>query len=90
MGGNNRGYATESLPNIDGNFYVSNVSNTQSGGESYINGAFSYTQLGGTYGAAFMPAGGVINFKASRSSSTYQDGAKVKPNTLYSNFIVKY
>ena len=78
----------ESLPNITGKFAVGN---TQAPSISPMGqGAFvDHGVSGGTQGASWVAAGTYYDFDASRSSSTYQDGAKVQPDhTKYPYYMV--
>lgn len=54
-------------------------------------GALWYTKNGNGFGDAGgnMPYGG-ITFDASRSSSTYQDNAPVRPLSITTAFLIKY
>ena len=87
--GNNRGYGAESLPNIKGNSGSgSNVYNSSD--RTPPSGAFakgsSYGNVrGGTEVSLYN-----TSFNASRSSSTYKDNAKVNPDHIYVNFVIKY
>ena len=89
--GNNRGYGAESLPNITGGFKVwgteANIDGT--------SGAFYLKDIGTSKNminivSGTMNTSGHGIFSASLSSSTYQDSAKVNPDHMYVNFIVKY
>lgn len=80
----------ETLPNVKGEFYVSNVTQDQNGsstGASRTNGMFKFTQLGGTTGAGWNPAGGIFTLNASASStsgtgkSPYANNARVRPQS---------
>ena len=80
----------ETLPNVKGEFYVSNVTQDQNGsstGASRTNGMFKFTQLGGTAGAVWNLAGGIFTLNASASStsgtgkSPYADYARVRPQS---------
>ena len=80
----------ETLPNVKGEFYVSNVIqdvNGQQTGASKTNGMFKFTQSGGTTGAAWNPAGGIFTlngrtFNTSYSGvSPYRDNAWVCPQS---------
>lgn len=103
LGGNNRGYATECLPNIAGQFSPEIRTGSPAGTyhtvatanpptvNSNAQGCFKIwdgTQYIHRNGGKSLGVG--FEFNASFSSSTYQDGAKVKPDTLYSNMIIKY
>ena len=75
-------FGAESLPNITGNI-GSTVDNLS-------NGAFAPTTQGGI---VYRTGGGTYNhsFNASRSSSTYKDGAKVNPDhVVYRAYVVLY
>lgn len=71
-------FNAESLPNITAKFFGSNR-NSSYGGGAYKN---LYVESGWGGGGN----GGTVNFggdfNASRSSTTYQDGAKVQPNNI--------
>ena len=80
----------ETLPNVKGEFYVSNVTqdvNGQQAGASKTKGMFKFTQTGGTTGAAWNPAGGIFTLNGStfNTSSTgkspYTDNARVRPQS---------
>nr|DAY71734.1 MAG TPA: hypothetical protein [Caudoviricetes sp.] len=80
----------EALPNVKGEFYVSNVTqdfNGQQAGASKTKGMFKFTQTGGTTGAAWNPAGGIFTLNAStlNTSSTgkspYADNVWVRPQS---------
>lgn len=79
-------FGAESLPNITGKVGSGNASTGQ-----VATGAF-----GTTSEVIFTPAGGKYNlynatFDASRSSSTYQNGAKVQPDhVVYRAYVVLY
>ena len=68
-------FIAESLPNIKGTFY-----GRQNG---LVNGSGAFYDGNNPYGG--MSSGSYnnqMNFSASRSSSTYQDGAKVQPDSI--------
>lgn len=80
----------ETLPNVKGEFYVSNVTqdfNRQDTGASKTNGMFKFTQTGGTTGAAWNPTGGIFTLNASTlntagmGKSPYRDNAWVRPQS---------
>lgn len=80
----------QNLPNIKGEFYVSNVTqdvNGQQAGASKTNGVFKFTQSGGTTGAAWNPAGGTFTFDAStypcgkNGTSAYHTNNQVRPQS---------
>lgn len=80
----------ENLPNVKGEFYVSNVTqdfNGQQVGDSKTKGMFKFTQTGGTIGAAWSSAGGIFTldgntFNTSYSGvSPYRDNAWVRPQS---------
>lgn len=80
----------ETLPNIRGEFYVSNVTqdfNGQQAGASKTKGMFEFTQTGGTAGAVWNPAGGIFTLNASTFNtsgtgrSPYRDNARVRPQS---------
>lgn len=72
-------FISESLPNITGAF--TNNGNARDG--SSVSGAFSIkTQTGLSSNGNTSTTGGEYDFDASRVSSTYQDGAKVKPDSV--------
>lgn len=80
----------ETLPNIKGEFYVSNVTqdfNGQQAGASKTKGMFKFTQTGGTTGAAWNPAGGIFTLNGSTfntsglGKSPYKDNARVCPQS---------
>lgn len=80
----------ETLPNVKGEFYVSNVTqdvNGQQAGASKTKGMFKFTQSGGTAGAAWNPAGGIFTLNASTLNtsgsgvSPYKDTAWVRPQS---------
>lgn len=81
-------FGAESLPNVAGTF--SNNGNSRDGGQA--SGAFYVkTQTGLTSNGDVGSVGGVIEFDASRSSSAYQDGAKVNPDhVIYRAYVVLY
>lgn len=80
----------ETLPNVKGEFYVSNVTqdfNGQQAGDSKTKGMFKFTQSGGTTGAAWNPAGGIFTLNgstfntSSMGKSPYRDNALVRPQS---------
>lgn len=80
----------ETLPNVKGEFYVSNVTqdfNGQQAGASKTKGMFKFTQTGGTTGAAWNPAGGIFTLNGSTFNtsysgvSPYKDIAWVRPQS---------
>lgn len=81
----------ETLPNVKGEFYVSNVSqdfNGSNAGASRTNGMFAFTQTGGTLGSAWNNAsGGIFNLNAGRLNtsgtgvSPYGDNRLVRPQS---------
>lgn len=80
----------ENLPNVKGEFYVSNVTqdvNGQQAGASKTKGMFKFTQTGGTTGAAWNPAGGIFKLNANTFNtsytgvSPYKDNAWVRPQS---------
>lgn len=80
----------ETLPNIKGEFYVSNVTqdfNGQQAGASKTKGMFKFTQTGGTAGAAWTSDGGIFTLNASTfntsymGKSPYRDNARVTPQS---------
>ena len=80
----------ETLPNVKGEFYVSNVIqdvNGQQAGASKTNGMFKFTQSGGTAGASWSSAGGIFTLNASTFNtsgsgvSPYRDNARVRPQS---------
>jgi len=82
----------ETLPNVKGEFYVSNVTqdvNGQQAGASKTKGMFKFTQTGGTTGAAWNPAGGIFTLNASTFNtsysgvSPYRDNARVRPQSKH-------
>lgn len=78
-------YGDESLPNITGILgFGGNVARTGAFGVEPTNVYGSYGG-GDTSGANYF-----TNFNAYRSSSTYQDGAKVNPDNLQVQYIIKY
>ena len=85
LSGNGQGYVPESLPNITGEFGA-----TGTGLTSDTSGSFSKTQVSGKVQSGSVGYEQTISFDASLSSSTYQDGAKVKPDTLLCNLVIKY
>ena len=83
--GNARGYGAESLPNIKGTIKYSTYTEGASGAISKVSGQ------GKAAAVQFNEYGvGSVKLDASSSSSTYQDGAKVNPDHVYVNFIIKY
>ena len=74
----------ESLPNITGGADVA-----QGQGYDYrATGAFY--KVNGSGGNWDTGANCRLDFDASRSSSTYQDGAKVRPDTLLCDLVIKF
>lgn len=80
----------ETLPNVKGEFYVSNVTqdvNGQQAGASKTKGMFKFTQTGGTTGASWNPAGGIFTLNARTlntsytGKSPYRDNAWVRPQS---------
>ena len=86
-------YGNESLPNISGSYLQTNSS---AGGGivngSTVSGVFYTGGTGGYWsnnnaGATTAPA---LKFDASRSSSTYQNNAKVNPDNAEIMYIIKF
>lgn len=80
----------ETLPNVRGEFYVSNVTqdvNGQQAGASKTKGMFKFTQTGGTTGVAWNPAGGIFTLNGNTFNtsytgiSPYRDNAWVRPQS---------
>lgn len=80
----------ETLPNVKGEFYVSNVTqdfNGQQAGASKTKGMFKFTQTGGTTGAAWNPAGGIFTLNGNTFNtsytgiSPYRDNVWVRPQS---------
>ena len=80
----------ETLPNVKGEFYVSNVTqdfNGQHTGAGKTKGMFRFTQTGGTTGAAWNPAGGIFTLNGGTFNTSYTgkspyiDGAWVRPQS---------
>ena len=71
-------FIKESLPNITGTLGV------RSGVDTYLDGVFSYSRGDSTSAVNVAGADADVRwgFDASRSSSTYQNGAKVKPDSV--------
>ena len=83
-------FNAESLPNITGTFYFGNGYGLDSKNNN-SNGAFRPNPNEGlkAYGAGQSTDRSGMNFDASRSSSTYKDGAKVNPdNVTYRAYVV--
>lgn len=77
----------ESLPNIKGGYAGS--TNSETGGGSATYGAFYVDQSGYKNAGQSNNNGYIMRFDASRSSSTYEDGAKVQPDhTKYPYYMV--
>lgn len=97
MGSNIAGnYIDESLPNITGSAY-NNMGDAITSYYPTKTGAFYGITNLGTIGWYSKPAsnnndsyGFSLGLDASRSSSTYQDGAKVRPDSLTCCYIIKY
>ena len=89
MGSNTAGnYIDESLPNIKGS-----IGRTGDDSLNQTNGAFEQTSTASAVLNAATPGSFyayVTNFNASRSSSAYQNGAKVRPDSLTCCYIIKY
>ena len=89
--GNNGGYGAESLPNIKGNL-GSIVTQRSKDPINDYNGAFRASGTdnysSSSTSKSFRATG--VTFNASRSSSTYKDNAKVNPDHIYVNFLIKY
>lgn len=82
-------FGAESLPNITGTAYNILMGFKQT---PYGDGALNATKTGneGVSGSDYYRRGN-ISFDASRSSSTYQDGAKVNPDHVtYRAYVVLY
>ena len=82
-------YVAESLPNIKGSATLDNIYGLVYQ-NSRLEGVF---ELGIGYGGisnGTVGEGYALNFDASRSSSTYQDSAKVRPDSLTCCYIIKY
>ena len=80
----------ETLPNVKGEFYVSNVIQDfkgQQAGASKTNGMFKFTQTGGTTGGSWHQAGGIFTLNGSTLNtsssgvSPYRDNAWVRPQS---------
>lgn len=79
----------ETLPNVKGEFYVSNVNqdNGNETGASKTKGMFKFSQTGGTVGAAWVAVGGIFSLNASTFNtsytgvSPYKDNAWVRPQS---------
>lgn len=73
----------ETLPNVKGEFYVSNVTQDfygQQAGASKTKGMFKFTQTGGTTGAAWNPAGGIFTLNASTFNTSYSGISPYRDN----------
>ena len=71
-------FISESLPNITGSVTVAAVSKDNTGlVSSVVQGGNT-----GTHGSGTQQYNNTLNFDASNSSPTYQDGAKVKPDSV--------
>lgn len=83
-------YIAESLPNITGKVYGVSEELIMNG--SKAEGAFEV--FSSDEAATFLENNpglcGGFNLDASRSSSAYQDGAKVRPDSLTCCYIIKY
>lgn len=82
-------FGAESLPNITGTTLEAKNSDSY----TYSSGAFAFEQAAGesTNGFSGSEIYGRGSFSASRSSSTYQDGAKVNPDhVVYRAYVVLY
>ena len=78
-------FGAESLPNIKGTFEP-----TSHKDDYPTSGAFYKVGAGNSYSEAAQ-AGAVFGFDASRSSTAYQDGAKVNPDhVVYRAYVVLY
>lgn len=87
LGYGGRGYLTENLPNITGDFnYIPRDFN-------YFNasGCFRYSNIGfySMVGGSLYPFIGV-NFNANNSNPKYTSTNEVRPLTLRTNIIIKY
>lgn len=81
-------YVSESLPNITGN--ISGIRNLYNTGTT-VSGAFSKTShQNDITGNNLAQTAYDLSFNASRSSSAYQDKAKVRPDSFYVAYYIKY
>ena len=77
----------ESLPNITGTF--NNNGHSNNGSDVGVTGAFTFADTNAKSNDGSASDGGQYSFNASRSSSTYQNGAKVQPDhTKYPYYMV--
>lgn len=77
----------ESLPNITGTF--NNNGHSDNGSAVGVTGAFTFADTNAMSNNGSASDGGQYSFNASRSSSTYQNGAKVQPDhTKYPYYMV--
>ena len=98
MGSNTAGnYIDESLPNITGDVGMANnygLMNNDNASTGFYSGVFKQgkrTPSGGVSWSTQMASTATnIGFDASLSSSVYQDGAKVRPDSLTCCYIIKY
>lgn len=89
---------SESLPNISGKLYYTNTGHSVIYGvasEYTVQGALSLVKLRGdgaithvTTSSADRPGG--ISFNASSSSGVYTTNGKVRPNSLITQFFIKF
>ena len=85
-GGTAGTYNSESLPNIKGNTTLR--SNDRSATGAFYVDAATGRDYAGTGSNAEKLFG--YAFDASRSSSTYQDGAKVQPDNIEVSYCIKF
>lgn len=81
-------FVSESLPNITGTLGASWGGNSSNTGAFRYEGGNPYSRMGGD---SSWNNSTLASFDASRSSSTYQDGAKVNPDhVVYRAYVVLY
>ena len=88
QGGNAGTYNAESLPNITGRFNLIQMIGSESAA-----GSFQVTKTNTDYGSRSSGSGHRdenFTFDASRSSSTYQNNARVQPDNAEVMYIIKY
>lgn len=88
--GNVGTYKAESLPNITGNSFGSFFLDFTDYGSSLFGSTVSSGYQGKIANGNAGSTGNQLNLDASRSSSTYQNGAPVQSNALLIQCCIKY
>ena len=84
-------FGAESLPNITGTFDAEELTNSKSGSVSTTGALYAYDSKKTYQATGATPSGAALGIDASRSSPTYQDGAKVNPDHVkYRAYIILF